>query len=460
LATLLAILAVAMTTMVVAPPAIATTDRSEDTFTTFGCDDTVSAGRSWLYLYEAGESTSVGGPFIDAELSVGRTYMYTAYGEPGTGSVVDNGDGTISVDVAQPAISGRTGEVVGTLAISATLATSGDPYTVNEREHSPGYGYSVSGTLQDLTLVSGTAMFGSTTFTLPTSCHGRRGTLIYTETYPDAYNEHSSYRYVSCELDAGHGVVGFLDAYQEGSYSDLYLFVQLSRRSWVEGYTDTFEYTDDALNASFPVEGDSTGTATVAATLTPTGEIETTTYISEGGYDKYTRALSSVAGSLVVALDDGKAVSFDLAGCGAAETTYRLHYTSPSGPKPGPAPVNDLPENAIQIGTGTGIAVDTSGAATDAEETSCDPLGQSVWYTVAGTGAEMTFDTTGTDFDTMVAVYTKSRKGFQMVACVDDVDSSTPYQSIVSFGTKSKTMYWIQTGGFAEQGGNLVATLT
>jgi hypothetical protein len=443
----------------VVPSAIATTYREEETFTTFGCDDAITSGRTWMYLYGAGTSTGIGGPFVDAELSVGRSYFYPADGA-GTGTVVDNGDGTISVDVANPMIGSRTGGIEGVLEVHATLATVGDWYPVSEREHSPGWGYSVSGTVQDLALISGTATFGSTTLTLPETCSGRRGTIAYSENYPNASNDRGTYRYISCELDDGHGTTAYVDAYQEGDYTEMYVFITISRRSFVEGYTDLASFTDTALSGSLSLDGDATGTATVAATLTPIGTSTTTTYYFEDGYEKYTRALSSVAGSLDVALDDGQAFSFDMAGCDAAETDYVYRSTDPSGPKPGPIPSNDLPAGAIAIAPGASISVDTQAAAAAAEEDSCAPLGRSVWYTAAGSGATMTLDTTGTLFDTMVAVYTKTSKGFKLVTCVDDVDSSTPYQAIASWGTKSRTTYWIQVGGFDGQSGTLEAALT
>jgi hypothetical protein len=65
------------------------------------------------------------------------------------------------------------------------------------------------------------------------------------------------------------------------------------------------------------------------------------------------------------------------------------------------------------------------------------PLGKTVWYTVEGTGEEMTVDTTGSGFDTVAGVY--------VVA--------------LTFETMPDTTYYVQIGGFDGQYGHLKVAL-
>lgn len=117
-----------------------------------------------------------------------------------------------------------------------------------------------------------------------------------------------------------------------------------------------------------------------------------------------------------------------------------------------PFAVTALPAMVIQL---------TTGASTEAAEPSpgCGSSGATVWYTFtpASTTA-VTVSTFGSDFDTLIAVYTGSSLGaLTAVACNDD--ASGTLQSRVTFTATGGTKYSIQIGGYQGAVGGLALTL-
>jgi len=49
------------------------------------------------------------------------------------------------------------------------------------------------------------------------------------------------------------------------------------------------------------------------------------------------------------------------------------------------------------------------------------PFGHTAWWTFTGSGGDVTMDTAGSDFDTVVGVYVLNGGAFEQVGCVDDV---------------------------------------
>jgi hypothetical protein len=118
------------------------------------------------------------------------------------------------------------------------------------------------------------------------------------------------------------------------------------------------------------------------------------------------------------------------------------------------------------------VEVRTGGTALDAEEP-CTfefygmveplPLGHTAWWTFAGTGGDVTIDTAGSDFDTIVGVYVLEAGSFVQVGCVDDVfDPETEegsLQSRVTVETVGGETYYVQAGGFDGSAGTLRLSL-
>ncbi|HSI99170.1 MAG TPA: hypothetical protein VLA59_02165, partial [Patescibacteria group bacterium] len=79
------------------------------------------------------------------------------------------------------------------------------------------------------------------------------------------------------------------------------------------------------------------------------------------------------------------------------------------------------------------------------------PLGKTVWYTVMGTGDPVTISTAGSEFDTVLGIYTGDGSDLTQVAGVDDVFSEEggSLQAAVTFATEAGTTYFVQAGGYS-----------
>ncbi len=134
-----------------------------------------------------------------------------------------------------------------------------------------------------------------------------------------------------------------------------------------------------------------------------------------------------------------------------------LHETAP------PPGANDDFANAALIASLPFTAEQsTVGMTTEPEEpllpdgciASPTPKGATVWYRFTpSSSVTVTADTFGSDFDTVLAVYTGSSfASLALVACNDDTDT---LQSRVSFVATAGTRYNLQAGGYADLAGNL-----
>ena len=135
--------------------------------------------------------------------------------------------------------------------------------------------------------------------------------------------------------------------------------------------------------------------------------------------------------------------------------------TRPSGPNVGgTVPGNDTPAGAIPISPGTRLNAQTGGASLVAEDpiTTCpeglqDNLGRTLWYKIEGTGGPVTFDTAGSDFDTVIAVYQSVDGNLTEIGCDDDVFSAplgTTVQAALTIDTIRGETYFAQAGGFLD----------
>ena len=159
--------------------------------------------------------------------------------------------------------------------------------------------------------------------------------------------------------------------------------------------------------------------------------------------------------------------SFDLSECVAFAGETKDIFHSPKGPKPkGKAPTNDLPAGALRLNVGGKTSQSTRAAVLDQEaaypcmefddpftgEHIVIPVEHTVWFRVTGTGAEITVDTAGSDFDSVAGAYVSNGAGgFTNIACVDDVPLDPigrTLQSAITFPTTAGSTYWVQIGGF------------
>ncbi|MEW6159247.1 MAG: redoxin domain-containing protein [Verrucomicrobiota bacterium] len=128
---------------------------------------------------------------------------------------------------------------------------------------------------------------------------------------------------------------------------------------------------------------------------------------------------------------------------------------------PLPAPVNDLFANRLEV-TGERItAAGTNvGARKEPGEPDHDQLrgGRSVWWSwTAPFTVRVNISTEGSDFDTILAIYTGSSvDALRPVASNDDYTDAT---SLVSFKAVAGTTYQIAVDGFARDSGNVLLSI-
>ncbi|HEY3026777.1 MAG TPA: NF038122 family metalloprotease [Pyrinomonadaceae bacterium] len=149
---------------------------------------------------------------------------------------------------------------------------------------------------------------------------------------------------------------------------------------------------------------------------------------------------------------------------------YNLNNSNPPPPPPPPppAPANDNFASAQVISGCTGSVSGTNvGATHEASEPSHDPLGNpgasSVWYQwQAPSGTSVTITTAGSNYDTMLGVYTgTSVSGLTSIAKNDDVDTNAGIlTSSVTFTATAGTTYRIAVDGWGGDAGNIVLNWT
>ena len=137
----------------------------------------------------------------------------------------------------------------------------------------------------------------------------------------------------------------------------------------------------------------------------------------------------------------------------------RCGWTGPAAAPPPPPPANDNFASAQALSGATGSVSGTNvGATLQAGEPAPAgvPTEGSVWFnwTATGTGTA-TFNTLGSNFDTVLGVYVGSTlSGLTEIASNDDNpgyggDPNTRHDSLVSFNAVFGTTYRIAVSGFA-----------
>jgi len=153
-----------------------------------------------------------------------------------------------------------------------------------------------------------------------------------------------------------------------------------------------------------------------------------------------------------------------------ALTSFGYNLTNNNAPPPPPAPptppANDNFANAQVIsGCSGSVAGSTFGATKEAGEPSHDPSdsaslspGHTVWYRwQAPSSASTTITTLGSDYDTILAVYTGSTLStLSRLAFNDDVQDGVIRTSSVTFNATAGTVYSIAVDGW---GGDVVADI-
>ncbi|GEM_PF-2201550 len=122
-------------------------------------------------------------------------------------------------------------------------------------------------------------------------------------------------------------------------------------------------------------------------------------------------------------------------------------------------PANDLCVGAIPISSGATVTTNTSTATTGGDPSvDCGTLTKGLWYLFTPPcSGTVTVRTCGSDFDTMLAVFTGTCATLTQIACNED---SCGQQSSLSFFATSGTTYRILAGGYNGASGTLRLLVT
>jgi hypothetical protein len=364
------------------------------------------------------------------------------------------------------ALNGPSGALTATFA--ATLTPVGDPIPINDSFKDGNHKFQATGTDQPLESAGTLTISSGETFDLA-DCFGDQSTISTFATNPASGVAHFSQRLADCPLTSTAGDDGFL--FMDFGSAD-------------ETFVDSAVLPDGGPNVGANGLGSVVGgvldmdlgsydfdtgeplaiPAHIHATLTETSDKFEVSLRNGGGRRISRGTLVDIEGTLTI----GTAV-FDLSPCvgGVARTK---DFVSPKrGPKPGgKVPTNDKPTGAIQLAVGKTATVQTKGASVDREAPyECVtfpqddgslfevPVANTVWYKFTGRGGPMTVDTAGSDFDTVLQVYTSSIGGLHFVAdgCVDDVPTppfGRSLQGATTIQTVAGTTYYVQIGGFPD----------
>lgn len=444
-------------------------------------------------VYCDGVSDTSGGWF--AYLSFGRSDLYGPIAWlDAWGPSDDDGIPDVTLDPAASAavawdgttLSGsmpvvdQDGTSLGDATFSAELSPIAEPSAFEDAFRDGNAWYRFSGVSQPFQATGTFRLPDGTTFDLAL-CSADETTVSTFATNPTARVRSYVQRFVGCDLSdtAGNVASLFVDIADEFVYADVWYESADGDIRGAFGVADppVGGAIDIALEVFDPETGDPTGeTANLAMSMTSTGEAYTN--LLQGATFRVTERgeVIDIEGSLQI---DG--ATFDLGACIGVDRRIKEIDTRPQGPKPGgKVPSNDAPSGAKVLRVGSSTTTSTRGASPDAEvifdclaftdpdtgDVFAVPVGHTVWYRFTGTGAPMTIDTAGSDFDTVVAIYQPSGGTFVSVpdGCVDDSPVEPigrTLQANVTIDTIAGATYYVQIGGYPESQpyGNLKVAL-
>ena len=358
---------------------------------------------------------------------------------------------TASFPVADP-----DGVELGDAVVTATMTPVGDPEIIGPTPGKSNHHSSTHGTNQ---VLEGTASLNVPGHALTLSeCSGSVTDVTVFETNPHSFVSSGRGVLVDCSWQVSDDTSAYFFASKEGAdfFADAGLMTPDITLRGTGQSSGSLSAT--AVAATVQLVDDGTGdphVATASATFSTIGNAYTSTLISQNARTKTTEQALAAHGTLT--FDTGQSFVMDAEHCRAE--TYDRHSQSnvSSGPKPGAAPANDTPDGAVRLTAKSKPNLLTGGTALEEEvpnvtcpEGQFDTMGHTVWYTIIGTGRPITIDTSGSDFDTVVAAYAPDGGGLTEIACDDDVEFvpiGASYQAVVTFDTQAGVEYYVQVGG-------------
>ena len=379
---------------------------------------------------------------------------------------VSGTDSSLSADFTL--IDLATEEPAGTAELRVTLEPSGPAEPINDRFKDGNRWQKVTGTFQPLAVSGTVEVPGAEPFDA-SGCFAGVQDIQFFATNPSSFVDRFDSLNLSCSWEITGGFVElFAGGDTFGASADLFVSDSSGDYSGFNEATLTTSAFEGSWDLFLQPDGETVaGSASASATLAANGDVIRTKDGSPPSFARFVTQEFTVDGSLDITTPAGsQTLPMDGDHCFASHEQAFFHQVRPNGPKPGPL-ANDDPAGAIAVKLGRTNRVVT-GANAEAPEAPCTvtdeetqetfevPFGFTAWWTFTGTGAEVTVDTAGSTFDTVVAVYTGSPGSFTQVACVDDVfDPTFSLQARATIPTSAGVTYWVQAGGFGGDAGRL-----
>jgi hypothetical protein len=361
------------------------------------------------------------------------------------------------------------GDPVGTATLEATLTPVGDPQPYSVNEHEGNHTFRREGVAQEFSVVGTLELPTGITFDL-SSCGAVHDTFTSFSNAPASSLFRSSQLNLDCQWEVDGlfvSLFGFVEEF--GSFSGLFvsgpdLELRGVPTSPLTLTTESFAASFDLFDSTDPGAIEPVGSADASATLTPGGRVNER--FSFGDISVHISGQSYVAdGTMSLTLGDAThQLPMDGESCFAADVLATQHDSARQGPRGRPLP-NDAPEAALPIAIGETVTVRTGGTALEPEAPCIGdfegmvvefPIGKTAWWNFEGTGGDVTVDTAGSSFDTVVGVYTHDSGGLVPIGCVDNVDS---LQARMTIPTDAGVTYYVQAGGIFGDSGSLVLSL-
>jgi hypothetical protein len=374
----------------------------------------------------------------------------------GSGESVDIVEGTNVTATGSFQLTDSEGTPLGDGSFTATLEKVGDPYT----DLPSGKTNHHSATLAVHQDLGGSGVATVLGVVYDVQCSGQINDTHTFESNPTSFVSSNAGVNINCFWDTGDASAGlFAQSDSFGGFADAFIFTPDLDASANAGATFTLNATsiDIPMSLSDNLTGETIGDVSVTGSFSPIGDPDTSFLIQQNALDKLTEQALAPHGS--VDFSTGQSFSLDTDHCTADAFASHVVVTASKGPKPGAAPPNDAPDGAIALKLGSSLNVMTTGTVVPPEVgiTTCpegdrDNFGHTVWYTFQGTGDPVTIDTSGSNFDTVVGVFTRDGEAWTEVGCDDDLPfvpgQPLSLQTILTVPTEAGVTYYVEAGGF------------
>jgi hypothetical protein len=306
--------------------------------------------------------------------------------------------------------------------------------------------------------VSGSLTMPGTTFDLATGdCISEIGDIEIRDTQPHAFVLNNTGVLLDCFWETPEGIAHLFAINDNfGTFAEASLEVPGEHMVSTFAEGDSVTFTVQALSASLSGFDSVTRTeasATVVATIEALEPPVASTFTFQTGHQRVTERRLIPSGTLT--FSTGDVFTLDGEVCFGSEFDSHVSDAAPSGPKPGArTALNDTPDGAVPLTLGKVVNDQTvnTAAAPELQVETCpepdDRFGHTLWYSFTGTGGPVTIDTSGSNFDTVIAVYDAS---LNELACNDDVEFAPiggSLQAALTIDTVAGVTYLIQAGGF------------